>query len=164
MSFPQRYNNAHIEPWQKHCEIRTVVEFVRASVKAGYRRILRRRTTMKSAAWWTTRSTDSHKVKATGSIPAKLVKVTSALLHDTFKKADQSFWFNRIYHQYKTQTKPEADFQRLQKLLPGQSVLDYGCGSGYLARPVWRRAGTKFSPPMSWITAMPKPGIFRLFR
>ncbi len=68
-----------------------------------------------------------------GVDPSELVKVTSALLHDTFKKSDPSFWFNRIYHEYKTQTKPEADFQRVQKLLPGQSVLDYGCGSGYLA-------------------------------
>jgi len=36
-------------------------------------------------------------------------------------------------HRYKTQTKPETDFQQLQKLLPGKRVLDYGCGSGYLA-------------------------------
>ena len=55
------------------------------------------------------------------------------MLDDTFRKSDPSFWFNRIYHQYKTQIKPEADFQRLQRLLPGNRVLDYGCGSGYLA-------------------------------
>jgi len=59
--------------------------------------------------------------------------VTSALLDDTFRKSDPSFWFNRIYHHYKTQIKPEADFQRLQNLLPGRKVLDYGCGSGYLS-------------------------------
>jgi 2-polyprenyl-3-methyl-5-hydroxy-6-metoxy-1,4-benzoquinol methylase len=61
-----------------------------------------------------------------------LVQVTSALLDDTFRKSDPSFWFNRIYHQYKTQAKPEADFQRLQALFPGKRVLDYGCGSGIL--------------------------------
>ena len=68
-----------------------------------------------------------------GVDPGRLVEVTTALLRDTFKKSDPSFWFNRIYHQYKTQAKPEADFQRLQTLLPGKRVLDYGCGSGYLA-------------------------------
>src|SRR5258708_35284644 len=68
-----------------------------------------------------------------GVDPNQLVNVTSALLEDTFRKSDPSFWFNRIYHQYKTQTKPEIDFQQLKKLLPGKRVLDYGCGSGYLA-------------------------------
>ena len=59
--------------------------------------------------------------------------MTSELLERTFRKWDPSFWFNQIYHQYKTQTKPETDFQQLQKLIPGKRVLDYGCGSGYLA-------------------------------
>ncbi len=88
---------------------------------------------MKSAAWWTTRLTGSRKAKVTGLIPERWLKSTSALLDDTFRKSDPSFWFNRIYHQYKTQIKPEADFQRLQKLLPGRKILDYGCGSGYLS-------------------------------
>jgi SAM-dependent methyltransferase len=110
----------------------TVVEFVRASVKAGYREFFGEYNHevcgMVDHAFDNLSKSQSNEVD-----PGKLVNVTSALLHDTFKKSDSSFWFNRIYHQYKTQTKPEADFQRLQKLLPGQSVLDYGCGSGYLA-------------------------------
>lgn len=65
--------------------------------------------------------------------PERLVEVTSALLEDTFRKSDPTFWFNRIYHQYKTEAKPEIDFQQLQRLLPGKRVLDYGCGSGYLS-------------------------------
>ncbi len=80
-----------------------------------------------------------------GVDPGRLVEVTSALLRDTFKKSDPSFWFNRVYHQYKTQAKPEADFQRLQKLLPGKRVLDYGCGSGYLAARLARGGYTVFT-------------------
>ncbi len=110
----------------------TVVEFVRASVTAGYREFFGAHNNevcgMVDHAFDRLSQSQSN-----GVDPGQLVKVTSALLHDTFKKSDPTFWFNRIYHQYKTQTKPEADFQRLQELLPGQSVLDYGCGSGYLS-------------------------------
>jgi len=108
-----------------------VVEFVSASVKAGYLEFFGARSDevcgMLDQAFG-----ELSRSQSDGVDPDRLVKVTTALLHDTFRKSDPSFWFNRIYHQYKTQTKPEADFQRLQRLLPGKRVLDYGCGSGYL--------------------------------
>ena len=111
----------------------TVVEFVKASVKAGYREFFGAANDevcgMVDSAFDEALATASR----TESTPGNLVEVTSALLDDTFRKSDPSFWFNRIYHQYKTQAKPETDFQRLQSLLPGKRVLDYGCGSGYLA-------------------------------
>jgi SAM-dependent methyltransferase len=110
----------------------TVVEFVKSSVKAGYLEFFREYSDevcgMVDHAF--NRLSQS---QSDGINPGELVRVTSALLSDTFRKSDPSFWFNRIYHQYKTQIKPEADFQRLQKLLPGKKVLDYGCGSGYLS-------------------------------
>jgi SAM-dependent methyltransferase len=56
-----------------------------------------------------------------------------SLLKDTFRKDDRSFWFNRIYHDYKTRLKPETDFQQLQVMINGARLLDYGCGSGYLS-------------------------------
>jgi len=65
--------------------------------------------------------------------PAKLVEITSFLLENTFRKHDSAYWFNRAYHEYKTCIKPETDFQQLKDLIPGRSVLDYGCGSGYLS-------------------------------
>jgi SAM-dependent methyltransferase len=109
-----------------------VVEFVRATVTAGYLEFFGPYSDevsgMVDRAFDRLSRSQSDKVD-----PDQLVKVTSALLEDTFRKSDPSFWFNRIYHQYKTQMKPEIDFQTLQKLLPGESVLDYGCGSGYLA-------------------------------
>jgi len=109
-----------------------VVEFVTASVKAGYFEFFGPYCDevggMVDHAFRALSRSQSD-----GVDPDRLVEVTSALLRDTFKKSDPSFWFNRIYYQYKTQAKPEADFQRLQTLLPGTRVLDYGCGSGYLA-------------------------------
>ena len=109
-----------------------VVEFVSTSVKAGYREFFG------AASDQVCGMVDSAFEKLAQSQQAgvstgQLVEITSALLEHTFRKADSAFLFNRIYHQYKTQTKPETDFQQLQKLLPGKRVLDYGCGSGYLA-------------------------------
>ena len=68
-----------------------------------------------------------------GVNPRKLVEVTSFLLENAFRKHDDSYWFNQGYHEYKTRVKPENDFQQLKQLIPGKNVLDYGCGSGYLA-------------------------------
>ncbi len=65
--------------------------------------------------------------------PRALVNDTSSLLEHVFKKGQHSFWFNHIYHQYKTQTKPDTEFQQLKTLITGERVLDFGCGSGYLA-------------------------------
>ncbi len=110
----------------------TVVEFVSTSVKTGYREFFG------TSSGEVCRMVDLAFDRLSGSQqdgvdPDRLVEVTTALLHDTFRKSDPSFWFNQIYHRYKTEAKPEADFQRLQTLLPGNRVLDYGCGSGYLA-------------------------------
>src|SRR5262249_10074483 len=77
--------------------------------------------------------------------PPQLVRVTTDLLEHRFRKADPSFWFNEIYHRYKTKTKPETDFQQLKKLLPGERVLDYGCGSGYLAARLARGGDKVFT-------------------
>jgi SAM-dependent methyltransferase len=110
----------------------SVVEFVSASVKAGYLEFFGEHS--REVCGMVDHSFDRlARNQRNGDDPGQLVKGTSALLDDTFRKSDPAFWFNRIYHQYKTQTKPETDFQQLQKLLPGERVLDYGCGSGYLA-------------------------------
>src|SRR5713101_7850720 len=109
-----------------------VVEFVRGTVKAGYLEFFGENSA--KVCGMVGRAFDRLSQSQRDRIdPDQLVKVTSALLEDTFKKSDPSFWFNRVYHQYKTQTKPAIDFEQLQKLLPGERVLDYGCGSGYLA-------------------------------
>lgn len=110
---------------------RDVVDFVKTSVKAGYREFFGEFSDEVCGMVDQSFERLAHS-QHDGVEPERLVEVTSALLDDTFRKSDASFWFNRIYHKYKTVTKPEGDFQTLQKLLPGKSVLDYGCGSGYL--------------------------------
>jgi SAM-dependent methyltransferase len=109
-----------------------VVEFVSATTKAGYREFFDAANDQVCAMVDSTFERLAHSQQG-GINAGKLVEVTSELLERTFCKADPSFWFNQVYHRYKTQTKPETDFQHLQKLLPGKRVLDYGCGSGYLA-------------------------------
>ena len=111
---------------------RRVVDFVSTSVKTGYRGFFG--ASSDEVCGMVDQAFDRlWRSQQDGIDPGRLLETTSVLLRDTFKKSDPSFWFNRIYHQYKTQAKPEADFRRLQTLLPGKRVLDYGCGSGYLA-------------------------------
>lgn len=109
-----------------------VVDFVSTSVKTGYREFFDTANNQVCAMVDESFAQLARSQQA-GIDPGRLVAVTSTLLQDTFRKSDPSFWFNRVYHQYKTQTKPETDFHQLRKLLPGERVLDYGCGSGYLA-------------------------------
>ncbi|HXP17125.1 MAG TPA: class I SAM-dependent methyltransferase [Terriglobales bacterium] len=109
-----------------------VVDFVGASVKAGYRECFLAKGEP-ACAMVEDAFTRLAKSQQEGVDPARLAQVTSALLQHTFRKQERSFWFNRIYHEYKTLVKPETDFRQMQKLLPGEKVLDYGCGSGYLA-------------------------------
>ncbi len=111
---------------------RAVTGFVREVVKAGY------------AEYFTSPDEPAGALvdaafdrlaqsQAAGLHPGRLVATTAALIADEFRKGDDSFWFNRVYHRYKTQLKPETDFQQLRGLIRGERVLDYGCGSGYLA-------------------------------
>jgi SAM-dependent methyltransferase len=109
----------------------TVVEFVKSSVKTGYLEFFSAQR-VEVCAMVDHAFDRLSQSQSDGADPSQLMEATSALLDDTFRKSDPSFWFNRIYHQYKTQIKPESDFERLQDLLPGKRVLDYGCGSGYL--------------------------------
>jgi len=64
--------------------------------------------------------------------------LTYQLITEAFHKADPGLWFNVIYHGYKTVSKPETDLQQLSGLIVGSRVLDYGCGSRYLAKKLAR--------------------------
>src|ERR1700690_4543387 len=95
----------------------SVVEFVSASVKAGYLEFFGAHS--REVCGMVDHAFDRlSRSQSNGDDPGQLVKETSVLLDDTFRKSDPSFWFNRIYHQYKTRTKPETVFQRLQTLFP----------------------------------------------
>jgi SAM-dependent methyltransferase len=118
-----------------------VVAFVHAVVRSGYQDYFR------TGIEEVDRMLDEAFGKLTlsqsqGVDPSKLLEVMSFLLQHTFSKSDDSYWFNRGYHEYKTRIKPESDLQQLKQLIPGHTVLDYGCGSGYLAARL-ERAGFK---------------------
>lgn len=111
---------------------RQVVDFVHASVKTGYVEFFQNEVehvkSMLDEAFNRLAQSQSDAVD-----PAKLVEAASFLLENTFRNGDASYWFNLGYHRYKTEVKPEADFRQVKPLIRGQRVLDYGCGSGYLA-------------------------------
>jgi SAM-dependent methyltransferase len=103
-----------------------VADFVRETVRAGYREVL----LVPSAQIDELVDTAFDElIRGRG----RLAETSADLARRLFGKDDLSFWFQRGYHAYKTQTKPETDFHQLPDLIGGKRVLDYGCGSGYLA-------------------------------
>ena len=63
----------------------------------------------------------------------RMVEATTEVIREIYHKEDPGFWFNQVYHCYKTEIKPRTDVEQLGPLIRGQRVLDYGCGSGYLS-------------------------------
>jgi len=110
----------------------TAVDFVRASVKTGYHEFFPVPGEQIEGVVDTAFDKLAHSQQRAID-HRKLAEAASDLLEHIFKKGDDSFWFNHLYHDYKTRAKPETDFQQLQGLIIGTRVLDYGCGSGYLA-------------------------------
>lgn len=111
---------------------RPVLHFVRNSVRQGY---LERFSTSSERVQELIDTAFDELVRSqsAGVDPAELLRATSDLLAGPFHKGVRSFWFNRGYHHYKTRIKPKADLEILKGLIQGRRVLDYGCGSGYLA-------------------------------
>jgi SAM-dependent methyltransferase len=105
---------------------RRVADFVRETVRTGYREVF----SVPSAQIDELVDTAFNELIRGGE---RLAEVSADLARRLFGKDDPSFWFQRDYHVYKTQTKPETDFRQLRELIGGKRVLDYGCGSGYLA-------------------------------
>jgi SAM-dependent methyltransferase len=109
-----------------------VVSFVRDTVKAGYRECFCEHR--ESAASIASEAFAALKTsQGDGVNPSALLAVTTDLLRNVFRTHDKLFWFHVGYQQYKTLDKPEMDLAQLKPLIPGNQILDYGCGSGYLA-------------------------------
>lgn len=111
---------------------RAVVSFVVDTVKAGYQECFREHqenaTSIASKAFAALEYSQGH-----GIDPRALLAATSDLLRNVFRTHDKLFWFHLGYQRYKTIDKPEMDLAQLKPLIPGNRILDYGCGSGYLA-------------------------------
>jgi SAM-dependent methyltransferase len=111
-----------------------VVNFVQTSVQSGYFEIFPEALERIRVQNLLDEAFEKLTLSQQGGVnPGKLSEVTYSLAGKTFRKGDSTFWFNQRYHVYKTRTKSEGDFQQLKLLIQGNSILDYGCGSGYLA-------------------------------
>lgn len=62
-----------------------------------------------------------------------LKRAVDQILQTVVCRSNSDFWYNRFYNDYKTVIKPNAEFERLKPYLIGKKILDFGCGSGYLA-------------------------------
>lgn len=109
-----------------------VVSFVRDTVKAGYRECFREnQEAAASIAWEAFAALETSQQDGVDS--SALLAATSGLLRNVFHTHDKLFWFHLGYQQYKTVDKPEMDLAQLKPQIRGKRILDYGCGSGYLA-------------------------------
>ncbi|MBN2149146.1 MAG: methyltransferase domain-containing protein [Anaerolineales bacterium] len=109
-----------------------VVDLVRRSLQAGYCELYGEHAA-EAAEMVKTALEMLRRSQSRGVDPAAWQEAAAQVSDQVLHKADNSFWFNHIYHTYKTQTKPEQDYNLLRNLLSGKRILDYGCGSGYLA-------------------------------
>jgi SAM-dependent methyltransferase len=109
-----------------------VVGFVREILIAGYKPYFPSETVQVEALVDQAlgRLVDS---QHSGTDTDRLAKATGKVIRDIYHKDDPTFWFNQVYHRYKTEIKPQTDVEQLRPLIRGQRVLDYGCGSGYLS-------------------------------
>jgi 2-polyprenyl-3-methyl-5-hydroxy-6-metoxy-1,4-benzoquinol methylase len=106
-----------------------VVDFVREVVKENYREFFTGHhevEQMVDAAFDLLVSSQSVR-------PKKLQQTVATINQTIFRKDDPKFWFNTMYHEYKTRARPHWDFSRLHPFLHGTTILDYGSGGGYLA-------------------------------
>src|ERR1700719_415885 len=98
------------------------VEFVRSSVKAGYRQFF---ATVHDEVFPMVDGAFDQLVwsERDGLELARLVSVAPDQLEHPFRKADRSFWFNQLYHRYNSHAKPATYLEQLQAILPGNKVL-----------------------------------------
>lgn len=62
-----------------------------------------------------------------------LQKTVEIIGRNIFHKNRPYFWFNRMYNEYKKYIRPRKDYERIKDYIIGKTVLDFGCGTGYIA-------------------------------
>lgn len=120
------------------------VDFVRESVRTGYHEIYTAQ--IPEADSLVEQAFNALVESQESGVDAEaLSQTTGSLITGAFRKEEGGFWFNSLYHRYKTVTKPETDHSQLRELIVGRRVLDYGCGSGYLAEKLSRNGYEVFT-------------------
>jgi SAM-dependent methyltransferase len=115
-----------------------VVRFVHNAVKSGYQEFFidhsEQISVMLDNAFELLMRSQSY-----GTDRKKLLETTRYLTEKVFKKDDDSFWFNQIYRHYRQHIQPENNFRQFQEFILGNTVLDFGSGSGCLALQMVRK-------------------------
>ena len=63
----------------------------------------------------------------------KLKSTVQLITTKFFKKGKPSFWFNKIYQNYKLNIRPEKDYRIIKDYILGKKILDFGSGAGCLS-------------------------------
>lgn len=66
-------------------------------------------------------------------------EIVDTLNFEVFGKDDPQFWFNQMYHRYKMEIRPRKDLDKIGKYIKGKTVLDFGCGAGFLSIELSKR-------------------------
>ncbi len=63
-----------------------------------------------------------------------LLNEANDLSRKLFRIEDPTFWFTRAYRHYKSSIRVDHDYAELCRMLRGERILDFGCGSGLTAK------------------------------
>ena len=59
--------------------------------------------------------------------------IMNTIVYDLFRKDDPNVWFRRSYGNYWPSTKGALEYAQIMDHIKGNTILDFGCGRGYLA-------------------------------
>ena len=68
-----------------------------------------------------------------GNDRATWTPIMNTIMYDLFRKDDPNVWFRRSYGNYWPSTKGALEYVQIMDHIKGNTILDFGCGSGYLA-------------------------------
>jgi 2-polyprenyl-3-methyl-5-hydroxy-6-metoxy-1,4-benzoquinol methylase len=71
--------------------------------------------------------------QSTGPNESTLLDTTGQIATDIIRTNDDCSWFNTVYRHYKADIRPQVDLAFIRPYLQGNTILDFGCGGGYLA-------------------------------
>jgi SAM-dependent methyltransferase len=76
--------------------------------------------------------------QSSGVDERKLLGTAQYLASSVFRKKDPAFWYNQIYMDYKRHIQPKNDLGQIKEFISGETILDFGCGGGYLTLQLGR--------------------------
>lgn len=67
--------------------------------------------------------------------PTKFKEIINYTIYNLFRKNEPNFWFRKFHDNYRANIniKGELEFEKITDYIKGDTILDMGCGAGYLA-------------------------------